>query len=127
MHTDGTLKLIGHPGWQNGFRSQINIDPATRSAYIVDYNTDAQDAKQNTRSFNIELRDYLIDTSSKYVQQKQNNDDQQDQADSTATVIANAWAHAITAKSEDQEQNNKNNQQHVHSLSNLCDSAPPNS
>jgi len=61
VHTDGTLKLIGHPGWQNGFRSQINIDPATRSAYIVDYNTDAEDAKQNTRSFNIELRDYLID------------------------------------------------------------------
>ncbi|HVW77550.1 MAG TPA: serine hydrolase domain-containing protein [Alloacidobacterium sp.] len=61
VHTDGNVKLIGHPGWQNGFRSQINIDPATHSAYIVDYNTDAQDAKQNTRSFNIELRDYLID------------------------------------------------------------------
>ena len=61
VHTDGKLRLIGHPGWQNGFRSQINIDPATRSAYIVDYNTDAEDAKQNTRSFNIELRDYLID------------------------------------------------------------------
>jgi len=61
VHTDGDLTLIGHPGWQNGFRSQINIDPATRSAYIVDYNTDAQGAKQNTRSFNIELRDYLID------------------------------------------------------------------
>ena len=61
VHTDGKLTLIGHPGWQNGFRSQINIDPATRSAYIVDYNTDAQDTKQNTRAFNIELRDYLID------------------------------------------------------------------
>jgi CubicO group peptidase (beta-lactamase class C family) len=61
VHTDGKLTLIGHPGWQNGFRSQINIDPATRSAYIVDYNTDAQDTKQNTRTFNIELRDYLID------------------------------------------------------------------
>jgi CubicO group peptidase (beta-lactamase class C family) len=61
LHTDGKLTLIGHPGWQNGFRSQINIDPATRSAYIVDYNTDAQDTKQNTRTFNIELRDYLID------------------------------------------------------------------
>lgn len=61
VHTDGKLTLIGHPGWQNGFRSQINIDPATRSAYIVNYNTDAEDAKQNTRSFNIELRDYLID------------------------------------------------------------------
>jgi CubicO group peptidase (beta-lactamase class C family) len=61
IHTDGKLTLIGHPGWQNGFRSQINIDPAMRSAYIVDYNTDAQDTKQNTRAFNIELRDYLID------------------------------------------------------------------
>ncbi|WP_158752360.1 serine hydrolase [Acidobacterium sp. S8] len=61
VHSDHGLTLIGHPGWQNGFRSQINIDPATRSAYIVDYNTDAQDTKQNTRSFNIELRDFLID------------------------------------------------------------------
>jgi CubicO group peptidase (beta-lactamase class C family) len=61
IHTDGKLTLIGHPGWQNGFRSQINIDPAMGSAYIVDYNTDAQDTKQNTRAFNIELRDYLID------------------------------------------------------------------
>lgn len=61
IHTDGSLTLIGHPGWQNGFRSQINLDPATRSAYLVNYNTDAQDAGQNTRSFNIALRDYLID------------------------------------------------------------------
>ncbi|HYK38061.1 serine hydrolase domain-containing protein [Alloacidobacterium sp.] len=61
VHVDGNLTLIGHPGWQNGFRSQINIDPATRSAYIVNFNTDAQDAQQNTRRFNIELRDYLID------------------------------------------------------------------
>jgi len=61
LHTDGKLMLVGHPGWQNGFRSQINIDPATRSAYIVDYNTDAQDTKRSTRAFNIDLRDYLID------------------------------------------------------------------
>jgi CubicO group peptidase (beta-lactamase class C family) len=61
VHKDGRLTLVGHPGWQNGFRSQINLDPANRSAYIVAYNTDAEDAKQNTRSFNIELRDYLID------------------------------------------------------------------
>jgi CubicO group peptidase (beta-lactamase class C family) len=61
VHTDGKLTLIGHPGWQNGFRSQINIDPATRSAYIVSFNTDAQDVEQNTRTLNIELRDYLID------------------------------------------------------------------
>jgi CubicO group peptidase (beta-lactamase class C family) len=65
VHTDGKLKLIGHAGWQNGFRSHFYIEPATRSAYIVAYNTDALDdsgsAKQNTRSFDFELRDYLID------------------------------------------------------------------
>ena len=61
VHTDGSLKLVGHAGWQNGFRSHFYIDPATRSAYIVAYNTDAQDAKQNTRSFDFELRDFLID------------------------------------------------------------------
>jgi hypothetical protein len=59
------------------------------------------------------------------VEQQQNDDDQQDQADSAAPVVANARAHSITAKPEDQEQNNKNNQQHVQFLSNLCDSAPP--
>ena len=61
LHTDGKLKLIGHAGWQNGFRSHFYLDPATRSAYIVAYNTDALDQKQNTRSFDFELRDYLID------------------------------------------------------------------
>ena len=61
VHTDGQLKLIGHAGWQNGFRSHFYIDPATRSAYIVAYNTDATDAVQNTRSWDFELRDHLID------------------------------------------------------------------
>jgi CubicO group peptidase (beta-lactamase class C family) len=70
VHTDGALTLIGHAGWQNGFRSHFYIDPATRSAYIVAYNTDAQDDRfkdkilsraQNTRSFDLELRDYPID------------------------------------------------------------------
>jgi CubicO group peptidase (beta-lactamase class C family) len=61
LHTDGNLRLIGHAGWQNGFRSHFYVDPATRSAYIVVYNTDAQDPNQNTRNFDFELRDYLID------------------------------------------------------------------
>jgi len=61
VHTDGALKLIGHAGWQNGFRSHFYIEPKTRSAYIVVYNTDAQDPQQNTRSFDFILRDYLID------------------------------------------------------------------
>jgi CubicO group peptidase (beta-lactamase class C family) len=61
VHTDRGVRLIGHPGWQNGFRSQMNFDPIARRGYLAVYNTDAQDAVQNTRQFNIELRDYLID------------------------------------------------------------------
>jgi hypothetical protein len=61
IHTDRGMRLIGHPGWQNGFRSQMNFDPTGRRGYLVVYNTDATDATQNTRSFNIQLRDYLID------------------------------------------------------------------
>ena len=67
VHTDGELKLIGHAGWQNGFRSHFYLDPKSRSAYVVAYNTDATDQgksagqKQNTRSFDFELRDYLVD------------------------------------------------------------------
>ena len=61
VHTDGKLRLIGHAGWQNGFRSHFYIDPEARSAYIVAYNTDAQDAAQNTRNFDFKLRDELID------------------------------------------------------------------
>jgi CubicO group peptidase (beta-lactamase class C family) len=61
IHTDRGVQLIGHPGWQNGFRSQMNFDPASRRGYLVVYNTDATDAAQNTRRFNVELRDYLVD------------------------------------------------------------------
>jgi CubicO group peptidase (beta-lactamase class C family) len=61
IHTDRGIRLIGHSGWQNGFRSQMNFDPTTRRGYLVVYNTDATDATKNTRSFNIQLRDYIID------------------------------------------------------------------
>ena len=61
IHTDRGTHLIGHPGWQNGFRSQMNFDPAAGRGYLVVYNTDATDGTQNTRHFNSELRDYLID------------------------------------------------------------------
>jgi CubicO group peptidase (beta-lactamase class C family) len=61
LHTDGKVRLVGKAGWQNGFRSHLYFDPASKSAYIVVYNTDAQDAKQNTRDFDFQLRDYLID------------------------------------------------------------------
>ncbi len=61
LHTDGKLLLVGKAGWQNGFRSHLYLDPASRSAYIVAYNTDAEEATQNTRDFDFQLRDYLID------------------------------------------------------------------
>jgi CubicO group peptidase (beta-lactamase class C family) len=61
VHTDGTMKLVGHAGWQNGFRSHFYLDPKSHSAYIVAYNTDALDKNQNTRSFDFALRDYLVD------------------------------------------------------------------
>ncbi len=32
-----------------------------RQAYIVVYNTDAEETSQNTQSFDAQLRDYLID------------------------------------------------------------------
>ena len=61
LHTDGALKLVGHAGWQNGFRSHFYIDPKTHDGYIVAYNTDSQDKERDTRRFDFELRDYLID------------------------------------------------------------------
>ena len=61
VHTDGKLRLVGKSGSQNGFLSHFYIDPISRRAYIVVYNTDAQDATQNTHDFDIQLRDYLID------------------------------------------------------------------
>lgn len=61
IHTDRGVRVVGHPGWQNGFRSQLNFDPTAGRGYLVVYNTDAMDATQNTRRFNIQLRDYLID------------------------------------------------------------------
>lgn len=60
LHTDGSVHLIGKSGSQNGFLSQFYLDPASRKAYIVAYNTDAQDAMQNTLQFDYQLRDYLI-------------------------------------------------------------------
>lgn len=61
VHTDGKLHLVGKSGSQNGFLSNFYFDPTSRKAYIVVYNTDAQDATQNTLDFDTQLRDYLID------------------------------------------------------------------
>jgi CubicO group peptidase (beta-lactamase class C family) len=63
--TDGDLKLIGHTGAQNGFKSRFFVDPKSQSGFIVVYNTDAQDESasgaQNTSRFDAKLAHYLDD------------------------------------------------------------------
>jgi len=63
--TDGDLKLVGHTGTQNGFKSRFFIDPKSRSGFIVAYNTDAQDeagsGTQNTSRFDADLAHYLAE------------------------------------------------------------------
>ncbi len=61
VHTDGSLHLVGKSGSQNGFLSQFYLDPVSRKAYIVVYNTDAEGVAQNTLTFDGQLRDFLID------------------------------------------------------------------
>ncbi len=61
VHEDKSLQLVGHMGWQNGFIGHIYFDPTRKRAYIVNYNTEALDAGQNTRKLNEQLRDWLID------------------------------------------------------------------
>lgn len=60
IHESNGVHLVGKSGSQNGFLSQFYFDPASRKAYIVVYNTDAEDASQNTLKFDHELRDFLI-------------------------------------------------------------------
>ena len=61
VYQDGPVRLVGHSGDQNGFISMFAVDPATRSAYIANFNTDADDGERNTIRFNDELRDFLVD------------------------------------------------------------------
>lgn len=60
IHESVGVHLVGKSGSQNGFLSQFYLDPAMQKAYIVVYNTDVEDASQNTLKFDHQLRDYLI-------------------------------------------------------------------
>lgn len=60
VRQEGGRRIIGHAGEQNGFISHFYIDPESRRAYIVAYNTAAYDANQNTQAFDRDLRDYLV-------------------------------------------------------------------
>ena len=58
-------RFIGHSGHQNNFSSHLYYNPATRSAYIVAYNTwqagVGGDTKRNTDTFDKEVKEYLFE------------------------------------------------------------------
>jgi CubicO group peptidase (beta-lactamase class C family) len=58
-------RFIGHSGHQNNFSSHLYYNPATRSAYIVAYNTwqagVGGDTKRNTDTFDREIKEYLFE------------------------------------------------------------------
>jgi CubicO group peptidase (beta-lactamase class C family) len=56
---DGRL-YIGHGGNQNGFLSHFYLDPLSRTAYLVAFNTDATDSAQNTGKLDLQIRNYLL-------------------------------------------------------------------
>lgn len=64
LEKHGGLDLIAHSGSQNGFISHFYIHPATRSAYIVAFNTEttskAKGTARNTRAFDAALRDVIV-------------------------------------------------------------------
>lgn len=57
--------FIGHSGTQNGFRTHIFINPATRSGYIVAFNTWNQgtvgDPEATTHRLDEEIKNYLFE------------------------------------------------------------------
>lgn len=58
-------QFIGHSGTQNGFRTHIFINPATRSGYIVAFNTwtygTAADPEATTHRLDEEIKNYLFE------------------------------------------------------------------
>lgn len=58
-------RFIGHSGHQNNFSSHLYYQPATRSAYVVAYNTwqagVGGDAKINTDTFDKQIKEYLFE------------------------------------------------------------------
>lgn len=59
-HEQNGRVYIGHGGNQNGFLSHFYLDLPARSAYLVVYNTDAEDPAQNTGKLDLAIRDYLL-------------------------------------------------------------------
>jgi CubicO group peptidase (beta-lactamase class C family) len=60
-HEDHGRLYIGHGGNQNGFLSHFYLDPRSRAAYLVAFNTDATDQAQNTGKLDLDIRTYLLE------------------------------------------------------------------
>jgi len=60
IRDDHGRRFIGHSGSQNGFISHFYLQPESKRAYIVAFNTDATDKDRNTQRFDAELREYLF-------------------------------------------------------------------
>jgi CubicO group peptidase (beta-lactamase class C family) len=58
---DHGRRFIRHSGSQNAFISHFYLQPESKRAYIVAFNTDATDKDRNTQQFDTELRDYLFE------------------------------------------------------------------
>ena len=57
------VELVGHSGDQNGFISHLYLHRASKSGYVVAFNTDAQskgDARLTTRGVDNDLRDLIV-------------------------------------------------------------------
>lgn len=61
IHDSKGRRFIGHGGDQNGFISHFYIEPKSKAAYVVAFNTDATDSDRNTHRFERQLRDYLFE------------------------------------------------------------------
>ena len=56
------LKMVSHMGDQNGFISRVGLVPAHKTAYAVAYNTTSSGGGQDTKAFDKQLKEYLIDS-----------------------------------------------------------------
>jgi hypothetical protein len=64
LEEHGGLPFVAHSGGQNGFISHFYVNVASRTAYLVAFNTAAEpvgpDGKGDTRRIDREVRDYLV-------------------------------------------------------------------
>ncbi len=60
-HEEGGHLYIGHGGDQNGFLSHFYLNLPAHSAYLVVYNTDAEDPSQNTSNLDLQIRKYVFE------------------------------------------------------------------